>query len=271
MTSTLAENPYAAAQRFLDRNELPASYLDQVVQFIEKNTAGVNLGSGGNNEYVDPYTGKCINIRHQRADIYSRAGASRYQSSVNSVPTGPASSYVDPYTGASRYSGTSQPATAPAPAPGPAFQPVVINYVFHPCQPIIHSISSQITSPSNKQTSRRCRPNYFNSMTPFGTRLWVDILSSLDQLLIMLTGSFQSTMSLAMYPDEVNLIDDVFTYLNQALSEPPTPPTTSLNPAHLEAIIQVLDRWPLSQRFPGEFLPCIHKLSSQLIHLQCHF
>lgn len=55
----MAENPYAAAQRFLERNELPTSYLDQVVQFIEKNTAGVNLGSGGNNEYVDPYTGKC--------------------------------------------------------------------------------------------------------------------------------------------------------------------------------------------------------------------
>ena len=33
------------------------SYLDEVVRFIEKNTAGVNIG-GGNNQYVDPYTGK---------------------------------------------------------------------------------------------------------------------------------------------------------------------------------------------------------------------
>lgn len=31
------------------------SYIDQVVQFIEKNTSGVKLGSG--DEYVDPYTG----------------------------------------------------------------------------------------------------------------------------------------------------------------------------------------------------------------------
>jgi phospholipase A-2-activating protein len=52
------ENPYGAAQRFLERNELPTSYVDQVVQFIEQNTTGVNLGSGGSNEYVDPFTGK---------------------------------------------------------------------------------------------------------------------------------------------------------------------------------------------------------------------
>jgi len=51
------ENPYGAAQRFLDRHDLPHTYVDQVVQFIEKNTAGINMGTGGN-EYVDPYTGK---------------------------------------------------------------------------------------------------------------------------------------------------------------------------------------------------------------------
>ena len=49
------ENPYSAAQRFLERNDLPMSYLDQVVQFIEKNTAGVTLGV--NNDFVDPFTG----------------------------------------------------------------------------------------------------------------------------------------------------------------------------------------------------------------------
>jgi hypothetical protein len=50
------ENPYQAAMRFLNANDLPQSYLDQVVQFIEKNTAGVALG-GGQNDYVDPFTG----------------------------------------------------------------------------------------------------------------------------------------------------------------------------------------------------------------------
>ena len=51
-----AENPYTAAQRFLQNNELPLTYLDEVVRFIEKNTQGVSLGGGG--EFVDPFTGR---------------------------------------------------------------------------------------------------------------------------------------------------------------------------------------------------------------------
>lgn len=50
------DNPYSAAQRFLESNDLPLTYLDEVVRFIEKNTAGVQIGTGGE-EYVDPYTG----------------------------------------------------------------------------------------------------------------------------------------------------------------------------------------------------------------------
>jgi len=52
------ENPYAAAQRFLEQNDLSMNYIDEVVKFIEKNTSGVSLGSS--NEYVDPYTGKFL-------------------------------------------------------------------------------------------------------------------------------------------------------------------------------------------------------------------
>jgi phospholipase A-2-activating protein len=50
-----AENPFEAAQRFLHAHELPLTYIDQVVNFIEKNTAGVSLGTS--NQFVDPYTG----------------------------------------------------------------------------------------------------------------------------------------------------------------------------------------------------------------------
>jgi len=46
-----------AAQTFLVKNELPASYLDQVVDFIHKNTNGETLGQDNSNTYVDPYTG----------------------------------------------------------------------------------------------------------------------------------------------------------------------------------------------------------------------
>ena len=49
------ENPYTAAQRFLNANDLPISYLDQVANFIEQQAGGVNLSAG--NEFVDPFTG----------------------------------------------------------------------------------------------------------------------------------------------------------------------------------------------------------------------
>lgn len=52
----MEDNPYAAAQRFLEKNDLPLTYLDEVVKFIEKNTEGVKLGGGS--EFVDPYTGQ---------------------------------------------------------------------------------------------------------------------------------------------------------------------------------------------------------------------
>lgn len=48
------QNAYDAAQKFLIANELPLEYVDQVVDFIDKNTAGVTLGQS---EFVDPYTG----------------------------------------------------------------------------------------------------------------------------------------------------------------------------------------------------------------------
>ncbi|PWN27737.1 PFU-domain-containing protein [Jaminaea rosea] len=54
----LSENAYMAAQRFLERNELPMSYLEQVVGFIDKNTEGQTLGVGQDTStYVDPYSG----------------------------------------------------------------------------------------------------------------------------------------------------------------------------------------------------------------------
>ena len=53
----MVENPFMAAQTFLVKNELPASYLDQVVDFIHKNTNGETLGQDTSNTYVDPYTG----------------------------------------------------------------------------------------------------------------------------------------------------------------------------------------------------------------------
>lgn len=71
------ENPYEAAQRFLSTYELPATYLDQVVQFLEKNTQAVGLAPPP--AAADPYT-----------------GASRY--TPTQAPAAPAAP-LDPFTG----------------------------------------------------------------------------------------------------------------------------------------------------------------------------
>ncbi|GMF45238.1 unnamed protein product [[Candida] boidinii] len=43
------DNPYTSAEKFLADNELPYTYLDEVVKFILSNTSGVSLGNNNNN------------------------------------------------------------------------------------------------------------------------------------------------------------------------------------------------------------------------------
>ncbi|WWC62195.1 uncharacterized protein I303_104790 [Kwoniella dejecticola CBS 10117] len=88
----VSENPWIAAQKFLNKYELPSSYCEQVVEFIQKNTNGVTLGQGGGgNEYVDPFT-----------------GGSRY-TGATSANAGPSYGGGDPYTGSGAYSSTPAP------------------------------------------------------------------------------------------------------------------------------------------------------------------
>lgn len=55
-----------------------------------------------------------------------------------------------------------------------------------------------------------------------------------------------------MYSKELNLIDETFVYLSQVVSKPDEVPHASPPEAeHIDAIIQLLERWPTSQRFPG--------------------
>ncbi|KAG0632820.1 WD40-repeat-containing domain protein [Tuber brumale] len=50
-----SENPFEAARRFLEANELPISYLDTVGQFIMKNAGGVALGAQEQPAGPDPW------------------------------------------------------------------------------------------------------------------------------------------------------------------------------------------------------------------------
>ncbi|KAF9059500.1 WD40-repeat-containing domain protein [Rhodocollybia butyracea] len=217
----VTENPYAAAQRFLEVNDLPLSYIDQVVEFINKNTSGVSLGS--NEDYVDPFT-----------------GGSRYRSSGNSVPTHPSgsSAYVDPYTGASRYSGNS---AAPPSAPSSAYADPFTGASRY-------SGASQTTpAPPPPAPSKRIPMAAWNLYKPANVPLMSRKTFEIDGRL----RDEISTSSLALYPQEISSFEDTFAYLTQATD----PNSKNLNlPAptasSVESIIQVLERWPSTALYP---------------------
>lgn len=71
------------AQKWLAKHELPDSYVDQIVDFIDKNTSGVSIGS--TTAGTDPFTG---------------AGSYR---PGNSAPNTTGNVGVDPFTGAGSY------------------------------------------------------------------------------------------------------------------------------------------------------------------------
>ena len=50
-----SENPFDAAQKFLEKNELPLSYLDTVAKFIVDNAEGVTLGEPEETTRYDPW------------------------------------------------------------------------------------------------------------------------------------------------------------------------------------------------------------------------
>lgn len=69
------DNPYEAADKFLSENELPASYKDEVVNFIMKNTEGIELG-GNNNTAIsssapsnDPYSDSYQRKKQQTSSL----------------------------------------------------------------------------------------------------------------------------------------------------------------------------------------------------------
>ena len=54
-----------------------------------------------------------------------------------------------------------------------------------------------------------------------------------------------------MYPDEITAFDDAFANLTLLTSPSVRKPAQPLASSHAEAIMSVLERWPVSQLFPG--------------------
>ncbi|OAV86226.1 hypothetical protein PTTG_01746 [Puccinia triticina 1-1 BBBD Race 1] len=78
-----SDNPYTVAQKWLAKHELPDTYVDQVVDFIDKNTSGVALG--GPTAGADPFTG-AASYRPTKSENQSQANVG-----------------ADPFTGAGSY------------------------------------------------------------------------------------------------------------------------------------------------------------------------
>ncbi|KAI8913552.1 WD40-repeat-containing domain protein, partial [Gorgonomyces haynaldii] len=57
------DNPYEVAQQFMHRYELPQDYLDQIANFIIKNSEAVTIGQTSN---PDPYTGSQVKAQTPR-------------------------------------------------------------------------------------------------------------------------------------------------------------------------------------------------------------
>jgi phospholipase A-2-activating protein len=57
-----------------------------------------------------------------------------------------------------------------------------------------------------------------------------------------------STSALALYPEEIGHLEEIFTFLTQSAAE--RSPTVNLTNTHVDTVVQILDRWPASQRFP---------------------
>ncbi|KAJ7633059.1 phospholipase A-2-activating protein [Roridomyces roridus] len=204
----VSENPAAAAQRFLERNNLPVAHMNTIVDYIYQNTPGETLGTGGGEQYVDPFT-----------------GASRYQSSAASAPSAPASSYMDPYTGASRYTGAPPPAAA---APASSFQ-------------------DPYTGASRYSGAPQPAPAKPAGILPMlqPVLLKEGNLSAMRSKIHQHNDGLQneiSTSSLAFYPEEGRSVDEAFAYVEKcAASKRPTNPLGSV---HIETLISVLERWP---------------------------
>lgn len=85
----------------------------------------------------------------------------------------------------------------------------------------------------------------------FNDDLRNEIVSYINPMDVHILTSMQSTSSLALYPEELDLVDEAFVFLTGALGNTPTAPGTVLGVNHLNALSAILERWPLSQRFPG--------------------
>ncbi|WAR24590.1 PLAP-like protein [Mya arenaria] len=105
----LTEDPWFAAQMFIEKNNLSQAFLDQVANFITENTKGATLTQGSGASYADPFTGgnryvpgSSSSTSTEGADPFT--GGGRYIPGGSSAPSaGGGGGGADPFTGGGRY------------------------------------------------------------------------------------------------------------------------------------------------------------------------
>ncbi|XP_077981055.1 phospholipase A-2-activating protein-like [Glandiceps talaboti] len=171
------EDPWFAAQRFLQKNELSPLFLDQVANFIIENAKGTTFGNEPTTGVSDPFT-----------------GGSRYipgSGSGTSAPQGAS----DPFTGGARYrpSGGDGSGTTTAPSmsvshsdPLTGGSRYVPGYSQQPSQPQV----AQPPPPSSSSTSNPFFPK--TSFLTFDTSNVQQILGKLKELNSGLSEPYQT-------------------------------------------------------------------------------
>ncbi|XP_064395188.1 phospholipase A-2-activating protein-like [Halichondria panicea] len=101
-------DPYIAAEDFLSANSLPASYLDQVAEFIIQNTG--NSSGSLSSMAADPFTGGSRYVPDSGGAVQERgsdsfSGKNQYQTSADDPEVGSSSmgGAADPFTGRGGY------------------------------------------------------------------------------------------------------------------------------------------------------------------------
>nr|XP_005294800.2 phospholipase A-2-activating protein [Chrysemys picta bellii] len=107
----ISDDPWLTAYNFLQKNDLNAMFLDQVVKFIIDNTKGQTLGNTDTG-FSDPFTGSGRYVPGSSSGSNAVpapdpfTGAGRYVPGSASNVVAPLSGVVDPFTGRGAYQAT---------------------------------------------------------------------------------------------------------------------------------------------------------------------
>jgi hypothetical protein len=91
-----------------------------------------------------------------------------------------------------------------------------------------------------------------NKLTELNTEVQKEIVSvNAESQLSFVYVLSKSTAHLALFPEEMSLFMEIFNYLAAITADEDLTGVVAPGLEHVEAIINVLDRWPATHRFPG--------------------